>query len=217
MPRIRKPRKPAVPKPALMNSPPELSIPERAQRSLQREHSPNDGHVVGLLGQIDGARTSPQAPVRRPLVTWTVVHVADRIEEAYRVLARLSVATRPKEFGNTLPEYIYDRGDLNSQQEGGELERLMRQRNRVVLPASPTEIARMEQSFQWIVSYLNRYPEVSRAVCRGAMWAAANADVVDRCASVGIPEYRVRWFVRQRWHGLLLIAHGLIRDRVPVS
>jgi hypothetical protein len=55
----------------------------------------------------------------------------ERLEEAFRILARLPMPTRPKGYINSMPIYLYDRGDLNSQLETYELERMARIRNRV--------------------------------------------------------------------------------------
>ncbi len=56
--------------------------------------------------------------------------VMDRMEEAFRMLSRLPIHTRPKGYINSMPVYLYDRADLNSQLETHELERLARMCNR---------------------------------------------------------------------------------------
>ena len=70
------------------------------------------------------------------------------MEEAFRVLSRLPLPTRPKGYINSMPIYLYDQGDLNSQLETYELERMAKIRNRVRLPPSPAEIARMDENLK---------------------------------------------------------------------
>ncbi|MGB7101353.1 MAG: hypothetical protein WBD95_21620, partial [Xanthobacteraceae bacterium] len=48
------------------------------------------------------------------------------MEEAFRTLARLPIATRPRGYVNSMPFYVYDRGDLNAQIETHELEAMAR-------------------------------------------------------------------------------------------
>ena len=193
-----------------------MSLSDRAAHSVKVERTAVNGSRTGLLGQVEGVRASPPRVVHLPS-TWTAIHVLDRMEEAFQVLARMPMSTRPKAFGNTLPEYVYDRFDLNAQQEGGELERSMRQRNRVVIPPTPAEIGRMQEAIHWPSRFLSDKPEVARAVCMGALWAVQRADIVKRCAGIGIPEHRIRWFLKRKMHGLNVIAIGLARARVPVS
>ena len=61
-------------------------------------------------------------------------------------LSRLPLPTRPRGYINSMPVYLYDRADLNSQLETHELERMARLRNRVRIPPSPAEIARMDEN-----------------------------------------------------------------------
>jgi hypothetical protein len=69
-----------------------------------------------------------------------------RMEEGFRTLSRLPLPTRPRGYINSMPVYLYDRADLNSQLETHELERMARLRNRVRIPPSPAEIARMDEN-----------------------------------------------------------------------
>jgi hypothetical protein len=62
---------------------------------------------------------------------WSVIAVMERMEEAFRTLARLPIAVRPRGYVTSMPFYVYDRGDLNAQMETHELERMARLRNRV--------------------------------------------------------------------------------------
>ncbi len=106
----------------------------------------------------------------------------ERMEEAFRTLARLPIATRPRGYVNSMPFYVYDRGDLNAQIETYELERMARLRNRVRIPPSPAEIARMEQALYWPAAYLGgaEFHHIARAVNLGSLWAAFDTDVDER-------------------------------------
>ena len=101
------------------------------------------------------------------------------MEEAFRILSRLPMPTRPRGYINSMPVYLYDRGDINSQLETYELERLARIKNRVRIPPSPPEIARMEQALHWPAAYLSgaEFHHVARAVNLGSLWAAFDTDV----------------------------------------
>ncbi len=168
-------------------------------------------HLLGAIGE------KPKTALRRPRevpLQWNVVHVMDRITEAYEVLARLPVTMRPKGYGSAMPAYTHDRFDHNAQMETGEFIEALEQQNRVRLPASPAQITRMNQAFQWTPRYLADKPEVSKAVGLGAQWEAVGADLARRCKARGISP---RTFFRRRTHGITIITMGLIRDKVPVS
>jgi len=104
------------------------------------------GDRTGILGALGLADMPLPARARSVPDRWSFVHVMDRMEEAFRILARLPLPTRPKGYINSMPIYLYDQGDLNSQAETYELERMAKIRNRVRLPPSPAEIERMEQA-----------------------------------------------------------------------
>ena len=139
----------------------------------------------------------------------------ERLEEAFRILGRLPMPTRPRGYVNSMPFYPYDRADLNSQLETYELERMARLRNRVRIPPSPAEIARMEEAIRWPIAYLSgsEFQHVARAVNLGALWAAVDADV-DR----GLRRIKLtrRVFNVRKLQGLRIITQELIRRRVPI-
>jgi hypothetical protein len=91
--------------------------------------------------------------------------------------------TRPRGYINSMPVYLYDRADHNSQLETHELERLVWLRNRVRIPPSPAEIARMEEALRWPWEFLSgpEFHHIARAVNLGALWAAVDADVERVC------------------------------------
>ena len=114
---------------------------------------------------------------------WSLIYVMERMEEAFRTLGRLPTPTRPRGYINSMPIYLYDRGDLNSQLETYELERMARLRNRVRIPPTPAEIARMEEALHWPTAYLSgaEFHHVARAVNLGSLWAAVERTSTGAC------------------------------------
>lgn len=169
------------------------------------------GHLLGAIA------TKPKDAIRRQRdipPQWNIVHTMDRITEAYEVLSRLPVVMRPKGYGSAMPAYSHDRFDFNAQMETGEFVEALEAQNRVRLPASPAQITRMHQAFEWTPRYLGGMPEVSKAVGLGAQWEATGADVARRCKAAGISP---RTFFRRRTHGITIVTMGLIRDKIAVS
>lgn len=105
------------------------SLTERAATAARAELR---GERAGILGAM-GTSATPQGFTRaRPVPDrWSLVHVMDRLEEGFRILARLPIATRPRGYVNSMPFPIYDRADLNAQLETYELEHMAQLRNRV--------------------------------------------------------------------------------------
>ena len=95
-----------------------------AERAAAAARAEIRGDRAGILGAI--GRSAPWLLVRqrRAPERWSVIAVMERMEEAFRTLARLPVATRPRGYVNSMPFYVYDRGDLNAQIETHELERM---------------------------------------------------------------------------------------------
>jgi hypothetical protein len=104
------------------------------------------GERSNILGAIGRSTLSPLTRPRRVPDRWSFFHVMARMEEGFRTLSRLPLPTRPRGYINSMPVYLYDRADLNSQLETHELERMARMRNRVRIPPSPAEIARMDEN-----------------------------------------------------------------------
>jgi len=169
--------------------------------------------ILGAIGVSDGAQMHSQG--RRVPERWSLLYVMERLEEAFRVLARLPIATRPRGYIGSMPYYLYDRGDLNAQMETYELERLLRLRNRVRIPPSPAEIGRMEEALHWPTAFLSgaEFHHVARAVNLGSLWAAFDADI-----DAGLKRIKItrRTFNARKLQGLRIIAHELVRRRVPI-
>lgn len=107
------------------------SLDQRAARAARAELR---GERHAILGATGLAPLAPPPRARRVPERWSFIHVMERMEEAFRILGRLPMATRPRGYVNSMPIYLHDRGDLNSQLETYELERMVRVRNRVRIP-----------------------------------------------------------------------------------
>ncbi len=105
--------------------------------------------------------------------------------------------------------------NLNAQLETHELENMARLRNRVRIPPSPDEIARMEEALHWPARYLAgaEFHHVARAVNLGSLWTAFDTDVEARLKRLRITR---RTFNARKLQGLRIITRELIRGRVPI-
>ena len=189
------------------------SLSERAAVAARAELRGERAGILGAVGLSGLATFAVRA--RRVPETWSVIHVMERMEESFRVLSRLPVATRPRGYVNSMPFHLYDRGDLNAQMETYELEHLTRLRNRVRIPPTPTEIARMEEALLWPIAFLagTEFHHVARAVNLGSLWSAFDVDIEARLKRLKMTR---RAFNARRLQGLRIICRELIRRRVPV-
>jgi hypothetical protein len=117
-----------------------------AERAAAAADAELRGERLNILGAVGRSTLSPLTRPRRVPDRWSFFHVMARMEEGFRTLSRLPLQTRPRGYINSMPVYLYDRADLNSQLETHELERMARLRNRVRIPPSPAEIARMDDN-----------------------------------------------------------------------
>lgn len=147
---------------------------------------------------------------------WTIVHVLDRLEEAYGVMAMMPAATRPKAYGSAWPSVVQEKIPLIVLAEIGEAEVETRQeeQNRVRLAPTAAQVSRMEQASRWPFEYLRDRPELAKAISLRAMWSAMRVDIRKRCKRKGIDHDD---FNRQWQEGLNIITATLIARRVPVS
>ena len=173
------------------------------------------GERLNILGAVGRSTLSPLTRPRRVPDRWSFFHVMARMEEGFRTLSRLPLPTRPRGYVNSMPVYLYDRADLNSQLETHELERMARMRNRVRIPPSPAEIERAEEALHWPMAFLSgaEFQHLARAVNLGALWAAFDADIDARVKRLKITR---RAFHARNLHGLRIIARELAQRRVPV-
>jgi hypothetical protein len=191
---------------------PEQPLTERAAVAARAELR---GERKGILGAQGHAAPLPFVRARRVPARWSLIHVMDRVEEAFRTLARLPMATRPRGYVNSMPIYLYDRGDLNAQMETHELERMAQLRNRARIPPSPAEIARMEEALHWPTEFLSgdEFHHLARAVNLGSLWAAFDKDVDEGVKRLKITR---RAFNARKLQGVRIITRELIRRRVVV-
>jgi hypothetical protein len=173
------------------------------------------GERTGILGASGAVPLPALTRPRRVPERWSLIHVMERMEEAFRTLSRLPTPTRPRGYINSMPIYLYDRGDLNSQLETHELERMARIRNRVRIPPSPDEIGRMDEALHWPTAFLSgtEFHHMARAVNLGSLWAAFDDNVDERLKRLKISR---RVFNARKLQGLRIITWELIRHRIPV-
>ena len=190
----------------------DISLGKRAAIAARAELR---GERTGILGAIGEASPLPLARPRRLPNTWTFLHVMERMEEAFRVLGRLPMATRPRGYINSMPIYRYDRGDLNSQLETCELERMAQLRNRVRIPPTPAEIGRMEEALHWPTQFLSgaEFHHLARAVNLSCLWTAVDADIARGLRRIKLTR---RTFNARKLQALRIIARELVHRRVPI-
>jgi hypothetical protein len=104
-----------------------------AERAAAAARAELRGQRTGILGATGETTLRSLVRVHRVPSRWTVVHVMDRMEEGFRTLSRIPMAIRPRGYMNSMPQYVYDRGDLNAQLETHELERMANIKNRVAI------------------------------------------------------------------------------------
>jgi hypothetical protein len=194
----------------------ERTLAEQAEEGVRAELR---GDRLGILGALGEARpASLPAPLSRNRSVpdrWSFLHVMERMEEGFRVLSRLPMPTRPRGYINSMPVYLYDRGDLNAQLETHELERMARIRNYVRIRPSPAEIDRMEEALHWPSAYLAglEFSHLARAVNLGALWAAFDVDIDKAVKRIKVTR---RTFNARMLQGYRIIAQELARGRILV-
>jgi hypothetical protein len=189
-----------------------LTLAARAARAVRAELQ---GDRTGILGALGVAEPAPLTRQRTVPERWSFLHVMERMEEGFRVLSRLPMPTRPRGHINSMPVYLYDRGDLNAQLETQELDRLARMRNHVRIRPSPAEIDRMEEALHWPCAYLGGqdFHHLARAVNLGALWAAFEVDVDKAVKRIKVTR---RTFNARKLQGFRIIANELVHRRVLV-
>jgi hypothetical protein len=196
-----------------------LSLMDRARLSALAELDGDPevrARVLGLLGEGRAAPARRRATRELP-PRWTQIHVLDRIEEAYEVLASMPMATRPKAYGNAMPTPFQQKLSIYDQIEmigSGELEKLHEERNRVRLTPTAAQVTRMDQALGWPFEYLGDQPEQARALSLRCLWSVMKADIRKRCEQRGIdhPEFNAQW-----QQALALVTGSLQSRKVPVS
>jgi hypothetical protein len=204
-----------------------------AEAALERQWR-EEGRLPGQVA------VAPPPRARRGRVVpdrWELTWVMERLEEAFEVLARTPMRTRPAGHGNSMPRYANSDEDRRGHSEKygfaapglwvekgwdeieTEIEKTRALRNRVRISPSPAEVARSEQALSWLAlipdDAAGSQRELRQAVGLGALWAEVDRDDVrKRCRARGMS---MRTFNRRNIQGLKLITIELIRRRVPVS
>ncbi len=194
--------------------------------------SPEDRARLDVMIMLDGdpalrpflygAKSRPETPrgasgsTGAVPVRWSLVHVLDRLEEAFEVLTTQPRPRGPKMYGNAMPQYDYEQFDLNAQLETAELERTLAARNRVRLQATPAQITRMDQALRWPFEYLADQPLLGKAVTLGAHWGVMKLDDIESLA-LERGWTGKRQFFQDKMAGLRIITARLVADKVPVS
>lgn len=157
------------------------------------------------------AHAGPEVEHDGPPPQWTADWVAARLVEAYAVLARLPMRTRPAEFGTIWPAYPYERADEWERWRSGSASADFQRGPR---GAALDEITRMEQAIHWPAEHLNNDAMAARCVLT---WAQRTMlEKRERLPPRKLGASRsVLWRARAR--GLQVITAGLIKARVPVS
>jgi len=173
-------------------------------------------HLLGAVGR-SGTSLLTRRSAREVPATWTPVHVLDRLEEAFLVLANQPAAAGPKQYGNGMPTVVQERltnKDWIDLYQSGEIDKLHEDRNRVRIPATAAQVTRMEQALRWPFEYLADRPDVARSLSQRALWAALKFDIRRRCLALGIDHASFN----QQWQaGLRVVTTTLIARKVPVS
>ena len=196
-----------------------MSLQQRARLAALVENDGDPalrGHLLGVVGEAAPAHRGRRATREIP-PQWTQIHVLDRLEEAYRVLAGMPVVAGPKQYGNGMPTVVQERmtnKDWIDLYESGEIDQMQEDRNRVRLAATSAEVTRMSQALDWPAEYLKDRPELARAISLRALWAMMRADIRKQCRRRGLDHetFNCEWQL-----ALNLITARLIARRVPVS
>lgn len=201
-----------------------MSLLGRAQLSVLIEKDGDEDlrqHLLGAVGRAEMGRRAHRTSHELP-TTWTMIHVLDRLEEAFRIISMMPAATGPQIYGSAWPNYNpMTQGELKAirneiYQLGGQsaLSAWESEQNRVRLQPSSAQVSRMEQASRWPFEFLRDKPELARAISFRAMWSAMRVDIRKHCQRKGIDH---ETFNQQWQQGLNIITATLITRHVPVS
>lgn len=142
---------------------------------------------------------------------WTGAYVGQRLVDAFAVLDRLPISCYPAGFRSPIAQVVRDEDDAKAARELLDPKQFNWSRS---IP-KPRDISRMEQTFDWLRRYLIDEQEASRCL---QCWAISKA----RHLSLSRMQRHLRTiqgpaFHRKRLHAAVIVASGLIRDRVTVT
>ena len=78
-----------------------------AERAVKAARAELRGERAGILGVVGQSGLALQGRAKTVPDRWSVIHVMDRMEEAFRILGRLPLPTRPRGYINSMPTYLY--------------------------------------------------------------------------------------------------------------
>jgi hypothetical protein len=194
---------------------------KRAQWPSAREvELPPDrrGFGPGLVpqGRLETAGGLLRTSARVVPEVWTQIHVLDRLEEAYRVLA-MQPGVKGRSSSTVWPAMAVEKMgifDMIELMGTGELEQRAEEKNRVRLQPTSLQISLMEQALTWPFQFLNDRPELAKAIQLRSMWTAMGADIRKRCERRGLYHDE---FNRQWQAALSIITGTLLARKVPVT
>ena len=146
---------------------------------------------------------------------WTEKLVEARVEEAFRVLSRISVGNLgPRMFGNGMPTPVREMSDMVAQAGNKSLRKVMKRLLRNEGPPTREEVIRMEDTLAWPLRYLrDQDPDLAMFLNLGGMWKAWRAPISKKCKEIGVHR---QVFYRDRKAAVRAIVEGLMRDgRAP--
>jgi hypothetical protein len=85
--------------------------PSLAERAATAARAELRGERTAILGAVGQTAELPLTRVRRVPDRWSLLHVMERLEEAFRTLSRLPMATRPRGYINSMPVHVYNLTD----------------------------------------------------------------------------------------------------------
>lgn len=141
---------------------------------------------------------------------WTGAQVQARLIEAARLIERTVGRVTPKQFGNSMPNYTYDWGDLMGQVETATL---LTGGNRITIGATSRAVTRCEEAMRWPLTYLNDHEGMRRVL---HLFLRCRASRVPFSVALKRKGWNKATCYRLRDRALTVIAIGLIRDRVPL-
>lgn len=129
-------------------------------------------HVPGFAGWADDLKQRAEAMTETGIpATWTPEHVAARLVEAFRIVAR-DPHVGPRQHANGWPEYLREFGDLTDQIED---EKFAARRERL----DSGQVSRMNEALSWPMRFLDGKPLQADALM---FWALATARDRDMAA-----------------------------------
>lgn len=141
---------------------------------------------------------------------WTPDAVADRLYEMAKVIGRTG-RVGPQQFGKSMPDYVYDWGDLLNQVQSKEYGK---GGNRIVLSATARQMSRAEEAQRWPGRYLRDYAGCMNVIALVLACWERRRPLAPEIKARG---WNRRTFGFRRDEAFAIIAVGLNRDGIPLE